>query len=206
MEDTDRAVVIGIVGTHSTGKTQFLSRLAHELRLHDINVATVADLGEQAQRSGLPILHNHTAASTLWFITTGISNETEAAHHAEVVLVDRAAPDALGYYLAALHHREEHPDPDTLAWLGDFVRHHSHHHYDLLYRTTLDTTLPLGTNKPRDGDRRFRELADHHVATVLEDLALSHTVIAADSHDRTLREAQQFVFAKLSAPDPPSLP
>ena len=70
----DRPVTIAVLGTHSTGKSTFLARLAHELRRQDVQVATVADLGEQAQRIGLPILINHTFTSTLWIITRGISN------------------------------------------------------------------------------------------------------------------------------------
>lgn len=97
--EVEPPVVIGVVGTHSTGKSTFLARLAHDLRAQGVQVATVADLGEEAQRRGLPMLFNHTWASTLWFITRGISQELEAWPHADVVLVDRAAPDALGYYL-----------------------------------------------------------------------------------------------------------
>lgn len=66
-------------------------------------VASVADLGENALRMGLPILENHTWASTLWFMTRGISNEVEAWSHADVILVDRPVPDALGYYRAGPH-------------------------------------------------------------------------------------------------------
>ncbi|WP_158854517.1 AAA family ATPase [Saccharothrix deserti] len=145
--EVEKPVVVAVLGTHSTGKSTFLARLAHELRREQVQVSTVADLGEQAQRVGLPILRNHTWASTLWIITRGISNELEAWLHADVVLVDRAVPDALGYYRAALAHRGEHPDPRVWARLEAIVRDHSTH-YDLLYRTTLDPDTPLGESKP----------------------------------------------------------
>jgi len=41
----DRPVTVGVTGTHSTGKSTFLARLAHELRLRHIEVATVAGKG-----------------------------------------------------------------------------------------------------------------------------------------------------------------
>jgi len=88
--EVEPPITIGVLGAHSTGKSTFLARLAHELRRRHVQVATVADLGEQAQRNGMPILFNHTWASTLWFVTKGISQELEAWAHAEVVLVDRA--------------------------------------------------------------------------------------------------------------------
>ncbi|WP_433270758.1 AAA family ATPase [Actinosynnema sp. CS-041913] len=195
----EKPITIGVTGTHSTGKSTFLARLAHDLRKNNIQVATVADLGEQAQRLGLPILHNHTWASTMWFITHGISLELAVWPHAEVVLVDRPVPDALAYYRAALAHRDEHADPDTHARLEAVVRSHVHV-YDLLYRTTLDPDIPLGTDKPRDPDTAFRRLADHHVRQVLHDLDISHTPLHADEHDQALTHAVRYILARLTEP------
>lgn len=193
----EKPLVIGVLGTHSTGKSTFLARLAHDLRRQHIQVATVADLGEQAQRTGLPILHNHTWASTLWFATRGISYELEAWRHGDVVLVDRPVPDALGYYRAALEYRGEQPEPKTLAYLESLVRGHSVH-YDLLFRTTLDTSIPLGDNKERDEDSEFRVLADRYVGGVLEELNLAHELLPADGHDQALFRAIDFVTASLA--------
>jgi AAA domain-containing protein len=193
----DKPLMIGVMGTHSTGKSTFLARLAHELRRQHIQVATVADLGEQAQRTGLPILHNHTWASTLWFATRGISYELEAWLHGDVVLVDRPVPDALGYYRAALEYRGEQPEPTTLAYLESLVRGHSVH-YDLLFRTTLDPSIPLGANKERDQDSEFRVLADHFVGRVLDELDLAHELLPADGHDQALFQAIDFVTAGLA--------
>ncbi|WP_280329361.1 AAA family ATPase [Nocardia wallacei] len=122
MNDNDQPVTIAVVGTHSTGKSTFLARLAHELRRTGLQVTTVADLGEQAQRMGMPILWNHTWTSTLWIMTRGISNELEAWLHGDVVLVDRAVPDALGYYRAALAYRGEPADPEGWAYLETLAR------------------------------------------------------------------------------------
>jgi signal recognition particle GTPase len=93
----ERPVTIAAAGAHSTGKSTFLARLAHALRRHDLEVATVADLGEEALRIGLPILHSHTYASTLWIMTRGISQEIATWAHIDVLLIDRPVPDALGY-------------------------------------------------------------------------------------------------------------
>lgn len=197
MDDVEKPVIIGVLGTHSTGKSTFLARLAHDLRRQHIQVATVADLGEQAQRTGLPILRNHTWASTLWFLTRGISYELEAWLHGDVVLVDRPAPDALGYYRAALEYRDERPEPNTLAYLESLVRGHSVH-YDLLFRTTLDPSIPIGDNKERDEDSKFRVLADHCVGHVLDDLSLAHELLPADGHDQALLRAIDFVTTSLA--------
>lgn len=197
ISDVDRPVTIGVLGTHSTGKSTFLARLAHELRLQDLEVATVADLGEQAQRIGLPILASHTFTSTLWIITRGISNELEAWLHADVVLVDRAVPDALGYYRAALAYRHEQPNSTELIYLETLVTAHSQH-YDLLLRTTLDTGIPMGGNKKRDADIDFRMLADHYVNQVLHELRLTHELLPPDNHDQALARVTAFTTARLA--------
>ncbi|MCO1575476.1 ATP-binding protein [Crossiella sp. SN42] len=193
----EQPVTVAVLGTHSTGKSTFLARLAHELRRRHISVGTVADLGEQAQRIGLPILFNHTWASTLWIMTRGISDEIEASLHSDVVLVDRPVPDALGYYRAALEYRRETADPVQLTKLHEIARGHSDR-YDLTFRTTLDPTIPLGNNKIRDSNTEFRILADKHVGEVVRDLELPHELLHADGHDAALDQAISFVTARLA--------
>lgn len=195
--EVEQPVTIAVLGTHSTGKSTFLARLAHDLRRQHISVGTVADLGEQAQRVGLPILYNHTWASTLWIMTRGISAELEAWLHSDVVLVDRPVPDALGYYYAALEYRGDTPDHAQVARLEHLARGHCHR-YDLLFRTTLDPTIPVGGNKTRDTDAEFRVLADKHVGRVLHDLDLPHTELPADGHDDALDRAITFITARLT--------
>jgi nicotinamide riboside kinase len=196
VDTVDRPVTIGVTGTHSTGKSTFLARLAHELRLRAVEVATVADLGEKAKKMGIPILFNHTWASTLWIITRGISDELEAWLHADVVLVDRPVPDALGYYHAALEHRGQSAQPAELAQLNALVRDHSRR-YDLVFRTTLNASLPLGDNKQRDSNARFRTLADHHIAQVLNDLDLLYEPLPADGHNNALDRAIDLVMRRI---------
>lgn len=196
-EDVERPVTIAVTGTHSTGKSTFLARLAHELRRRKIAVGTVTDLAEQAQRIGLPILFNHTWASTLWIITRGISLEVEAWLHADVVLIDRPVPDALGYYRAALTFRGETPDPEQMTRLTAIVRQHSDR-YDLIFRTTLDPTIPMGRDKVRDSDGDFRAMADEHIAHVMHDLCLPHEVLPAEGHDSALESAMRFIDRRLS--------
>jgi len=195
--EVETPVVLGVVGAHSTGKSTFLARLAHDLRARGLQVSTVADLGEEAQRRGMPLLFNHTWASTLWIITRGISQELEAWLHADVVLVDRAVPDALGYYLAALEYRREHPDWPALNYLEALVRGHSKH-YSLIFRTTLDPSMPIGSNKTRDSNQVFRELADRNVDRVLRELNIPHELLRADNHDNALTQAIDFVASRLA--------
>ena len=189
----ERPVTIAVTGAHSTGKSTFLARLTNELRQYDIEVATVADLGEQALRIGLPILHSHTYASTTWIMTRGISNEIATWPHTDVLLVDRPVPDALGYYLAALEYRGEEPDPTLLGHLKALAAGHAIH-YDLILRTELDRALPIGTNKVRDYNHRYRRLADQHIGAVLFDLRIPYQLLRSDGHDTAIAHATRFAL------------
>jgi hypothetical protein len=195
----ERPTIVAVTGAHSTGKSTFLARLAHALRNDGLEVATVADLGEQAQQIGLPILHSHTWASTLWIMARGIANEIATWPHCDVLLVDRPVPDALGYYRAALAYRGERPDPGIYADLVALASGYAVH-YDLIFRTELDTDLPLGTNKVRDRNQRFRVLADHYIRGVLTDLAIPHRSLPIHEHDTAIAFAREFISDNDSLP------
>ena len=191
-----RPVTVAVTGAHSTGKSGFLARLTGSLRRDGAIVATVADLGEEALRLGLPILHSHTYASTLWIMTRGISLEVASWPHVDVLLVDRPVPDALAYYRAALDYRGELPVPSLLGPLRALAAHHSGH-YDLILRTVIDTGLPLGREKQRDPEPRYRRLADRYVGQVLDELSIPYVALPSDGHDSALSDATEFVRAKL---------
>ncbi|WP_169814527.1 AAA family ATPase [Nocardia pseudovaccinii] len=192
-----RPVTIAVTGTHSTGKTTFLQQITEALHRDRVEVAVVADLGAHAAQHGLPILHEHTWASTLWIITRGMSLEAHAWTRADVVLVDRPVPDALGYYEAALEYRGAQPHPANIDQLEQLVTRHVLH-YDLVLRTVLDPTIPLDMSKPRGTELEFRALADRHVAKVLERLGIEHELLPSDGHDRALVEVMAFIKGHLN--------
>ncbi|MET8845984.1 hypothetical protein [Amycolatopsis sp. NPDC004625] len=186
---SDRPLTIGIVGPHLTGKSTFISRLALELRRNGYQVATIAALVERAQRLGIPILYNHSWASTMWFITRGISDELEAWVHADVILVNGAVPDALAYYRAALEHRGEEPSPTEIDQLEKLVHSHSSN-YNLLFRTMVEATA---TDEVAD-DEGFRRLADRWVRRVAESLEVTNVPVAGSDHSAALELAVSYVI------------
>ncbi|MFI6779269.1 AAA family ATPase [Nocardia sp. NPDC050412] len=198
--DFVRPVTIAVTGTHSTGKSTFLQRIVERLHRERVEVAVVADLGAQAAEHGLPILHEHTWASTLWIITRGMSLEARAWTQADVVLVDRPVSDALGYYEAALEYCGAQPHSANIDQLEQLVARHVRH-YDLVVRTVLDPTIPLDLSKPRGTDLEFRALADRHVAKVLERLGIGHDLLPSDGHDRALVEVTAFIKGRLDGVD-----
>jgi hypothetical protein len=132
-------------------------------------------------------------------MTRGIANEIATWPHCDVLLVDRPVPDALGYYRAALAYRGERPDPAIYADLAALASAYAVH-YDLIFRTELDLDTPLGTNKARDRNQRFRQLADHHIRGVLTDLAIPHRTLPIHEHDAAIAFTREFLAENDSAP------
>ncbi|WP_405678471.1 AAA family ATPase [Streptomyces sp. NBC_01511] len=191
---TPQPIRIGVMGTHSTGKTTLLKRIEMELRAHGIPVARTGRLGKRAALAGLPKMQYHTAASTEWIITQGIADEIAAAARPtpepiHVVLADRAAWDALAYFHAAQEWRQETPDPlerERLRLLAStqVLKYH------LLLATVLDHGLPVESR--HDYDARYRALVDHHTHALLAENEIPHQRVTSAPNNQT--DAVEYVL------------
>ncbi len=173
-----RPLRIGVIGTHSTGKTTLLKRIEMELRGHGLTVARTGRLGKRAAAAGLPKMQHHTVQSTEWIIAQGILDEINAvAQGAEVVLIDRAAHDAVAYFEAAMAFRAETPpriERDRLLTLASTQLPK----YDLLFATVLDESMPVDTS--HDYDAHFRRLVDDRVHRLLANDVIPHQRVTSD--------------------------
>ncbi|MFJ3140216.1 AAA family ATPase [Streptomyces sp. NPDC086843] len=173
-----RPLRIGVIGTHSTGKTTLLKRIEMELRGHGLTVARTGRLGKRAAAAGLPKMQHHTVQSTEWIIAQGILDETNAvAQGAEVVLIDRAAHDAIAYFEAAMAFRAETPpriERDRLLTLASTQLPK----YDQLFATVLDENMPVDTS--HDYDAHFRRLVDDRVHRLLANDVIPHQRVTSD--------------------------
>jgi len=169
---------IAVLGTHSTGKTTLLKRIEMELRGHGLTVARTGQLGKRAAAAGLPKMQHHTVQSTEWIIAQGLLDETAAvAQGAEVVLIDRAAHDAIAYFEAAMAFRAETPpraERERLLTLASTQLPK----YDLLFATVLDESMPVDTS--HDYDAHFRRLVDDRVHRLLANDVIPHQRVTSD--------------------------
>ena len=189
-------IKIGIVGSHSTGKSTFLSALASVLAGRGLKIGRVNDLATRARDLGFPILTQHTFESTLWIMAECMRQEAEASLTCDVILVDRPVPDALGYLQAALEVTGRTIDPRRLEELKIIARAHAAD-YDLLVVTSLDQNVPLGED--RDKDPRFREAAARHIDLLMSDFAPGALRINSTDAPEVVGVASEFVFSRLLA-------
>ncbi|MFH9734939.1 AAA family ATPase [Streptomyces sp. NPDC017260] len=189
---SSQPIRIAVLGTHSTGKTTLLKRIEMELRSHGLAVARTGRLGKRAAAVGLPKMQHHTAQSTEWIIAQGILDEVSAAAQgAEVILIDRAAHDAIAYFQAAMAFRAENPPrlerERLLTLAGTQLPKH-----DLLFATVLDESMAVDISHD-DYDRGFRRLVDQHAHLLLADGAIPHQRVtsATDSQTHAVEVAVQ---------------
>ncbi|MEU1221371.1 AAA family ATPase [Streptomyces microflavus] len=198
---TTNLIRIGVMGTHSTGKSLLMRRIEMELRGRDIPVARTGGLGRRAAQVPLPKMHNHTVESTRWILATGIADEVAAAASLDpnapvrVVLADRASWDALAYHRAALEwrgHTASRTDRESLHSLAAAVT------YDLLFATVLNTTIPA--EPKHDYDDRYRRLVDQHTRALLNEENLPHVRVTSRDDSKELAIAHALHLCSTEAP------
>lgn len=167
-----------------------MGRLKELLVQDGLNVAYVHDSAVNARDLGFPILTGHTFESTAWMMAEAIRLETVASLAADVILVDRPVPDALGYLLAALKVTGRRIDPTRMerllhiceAWVGE---------YDLIFVTELDLSIPIGLG--RDDNEEFRIAAGEAVSQIVGSLVPEHTVLRSGGVEDALALAKTVV-------------
>ena len=192
-----RPCKIAIAGTHSTGKTTLMRRTEAELTARGLSTAYVHDSAQSARDLGFPILSDHTFESTAWIMAEAIRLECVASLTAEVILIDRPVPDALGYLVAALKTTDRTLAPGRLerleavcaAWVGE---------YDLTFVTRLDRDIPIGPG--RDDDEAFRVAAGEEIARIMSGLAPGATTVGAADADGAIATAIAFAERHRSSP------
>lgn len=176
-----RPIIIGVAGTHSTGKSTFCNELKLMLEAKDIDVASIPSFGKFAAEQRIPILTQHTYDSTMRFIDRTL--EAQQAATCSVVLVDRPVIDALAYWGAAMEYRQASACPAELAKVRAAVSDQLPH-YSTTLATKLDDAIPIGPG--RDGNQIFRQSVDAHLHRLLSDLSVTHDQLYPQTKERLL--------------------
>jgi predicted ATPase len=175
-----RPVKVGIAGTHSTGKSTLLRSLENAFKAEGLRVTWVKGLAEAARAEGLPILKEQNEDTARWIIEEGIRREAVAIAESDIVLVDRAVIDALGYLEAALHVTGRSRVAEQFSALEERALAHCKS-YDILVVTKLDEAIPIGEG--RDSDTQFRVAADKHVSAFAAKLDRSCLIMSSGNRD-----------------------
>jgi len=192
-----RTVIVGIAGTHSTGKSTFVSEMQERLNSRGLRADKVGDLAANARDKGFPILRDHTFESTLWIMATGIQRELEALiSRPDVLFVDRPLPDALGYLFAAFEHRAEMLRIEERRYLLELARNHSQR-YDILLLTSPDPNMGIDRSKERDLDEVFRMDVARQMPKVFTEIGLNVRTLNLGNRSQVLEETTVEILRRL---------
>ncbi len=185
---------IGIAGTHSTGKSTFLDSLKIKIEQQGLRVGVIKDLARAARNEGFPILKEQTEDTALWIMAEGIRREVAATLCSDVILVDRAIFDALGYLEAALEITHRERDDARHAMLEGMCRSYCQD-YDLIIVTVLDQSMPLGEG--RDPDENFRALAGDKIRAIADKLGRPFIIMTSKDRESVQDEVVSLVRSRL---------
>jgi len=147
---------IGISGSHGTGKSYTLYKLAHEYKVmypnQEISVVT-----ETARKSPLPINEITTIDSQLWMITTQIQKEIEVQKSNDIIITDRCLSDYLAY--------TKFQFPDLYTRLLPFLKYYITT-YDIIYFKDINKNDYLYDDGVRSLNKEFRK----NIHYILEDM------------------------------------
>jgi len=188
------SIVIGVAGTHSTGKSTFCADLRKVLEVKGIRVQAIPSFGALAVEQGIPLLTQHTYDSTMWFVDRTLEAEHAACVNADVVLVDRPVMDAVAYWNAAVEYRGCDLAAHEVEAIGAVMMNYSRN-YTTVLATKLDPSIALGPG--RDTDSRYRASVDTHLHALLERHSIHHQVLTPAAREALLAQITADVFLRM---------
>lgn len=139
--------LLGISGTHGTGKTLSALVKAQAVKSTFPN-KRVGIITEQASECPLPINKDATADSQLWIFTSQIRRELEMMQHYDLIVCDRTPIDIVAYTWTVGHHA-------MALGMMNIARLHMHHYQHILFRTADKNPFHFKDGL-RDLDKKFR--------------------------------------------------
>ena len=166
------AYVIGILGTHSTGKTTLAKVLKQFLESRGYSVYMIAEPARKFKREDLGKYETQKA-----IIKTIINGIRENINKYDIIITDRTPLDSFAYTLYYMIDRDWDPDlaDDILDEYINIMKFVNEYYDVLIYANNRDK-LPLVDDGFRWTDKRSRNFVDLFVK-ILFDLYYGHKII-----------------------------
>ena len=151
-------MLIGITGTHGTGKTTFLYKLAHDLKIRH-STKSLGIISEVARSCPLPIFSAKSEASEraqMWILASLIREEISKAAKFDIVISDRTVFDVIAYTMEV--------DQDLAAEMLGLVQRI---HYDQVYFIRPFGEEWMTNDGQRSVDSGLRQRVDRNLVSIL---------------------------------------
>ncbi len=155
---------IGITGTHGTGKTTLLYKLAHDMKIRH-GQKSIKVISEVARSCPLTYFKNESRSSEeaqLWIFCAQIKAELEARQKFDIILSDRTIYDVIGYTMEV--------NEDLAAEMFGFARLLQ---YDLLYFVRPTNPEWARADGGRSIDMKLRNKVDANLQKIISSKELN---------------------------------
>ncbi|MBL7206154.1 MAG: ATP-binding protein [Candidatus Aenigmarchaeota archaeon] len=158
---------IAVIGTHSTGKTEFCKEIYDQLS----KTKKVGFVSELTRKCPFPINENTSIKAQLWILANQIKEEQEKEDQNDVVICDRGLVDHFIYLIRKF--------PEYGELLSKFITEYSKG-YDIIFKTEIDETKPIIDDGFRSIDSSFRKEIDDMLIDFLNNHDIDHVPIKND--------------------------
>lgn len=160
--------LIGITGTHGTGKTQAALYMAQRLKI-DNPYLRIGLIMETAAECPLPINQAGSADSQTWLFAEQLRRELDALRHYDLIVCDRTPADVIAYtWCLGL-------EPLALAMTRMSRDHIAAHYQKMYFRTLLNNDWCVNDGR-RDMDLDFRAAVESELTSTYRRLNLTERI------------------------------
>jgi len=175
---------IGLVGSHSVGKTALMSSIESKLKQRGIEAKRIEEVSTKAQEIGLPINLETTLEAQLWILHTHFARELLYSKHSpnrpnyDVLICDRG-PDNY-CYLENKVGRNQPALNMTLDHLDMFP-------YDRIYLLPITESKIVKGTGTRALDKKFQLEMDQNIREFLQEYKIEHQELPPLSPENNFR-------------------
>lgn len=155
-------MIIGITGTHGTGKTTLLYKLAHDMKIH-YGGKSIGVISEIARSCPFPIFSSQTVSTELaqtWIFSAQVKAEIESSYRNDITLSDRTIFDVIAYTMEV--------NEDLAAEMAGIAQRMV---YDKIYFVRPSKNYAFEDGQ-RSTDTKLREKIDQNLVKILDSQSL----------------------------------
>lgn len=165
----NKQVKVAFTGTHGTGKTSGVFKLAYDLKML-INNKTIHTLMENAKESPYKINKQTSEQSQLWIFSNQMSKEMELQAKYDILICDRTIVDAVSYSKTMNF-------DNMVSSMKDFCKYYINTYDMILFRHTKNNPYHFSDGNRDADDNIYRLNMEENLLSLYEDIGVKDKLI-----------------------------
>ena len=178
---------IAIIGTHSTGKTTLINKLAEKINNQGFKTAILFEL---SRKCPYPVNEKTSYKAQTWIQNQHLKQENNINHHDKILICDRATIDNFAYFEQAV------PKKNIKNWEARAVDHMKS--YDLVLKTRK-LNIQAKNDGFRTTDEEFRTKIDEKIKKLIKKHKIKYYLLPkTTNYNIHLRKILKLIKKKLT--------